>query len=173
LTLPESLDITPVYFVRLALRDPEGREVSHNFYWLSTRSDVPDWEASNYFTTPLSQAADFTDLNRLPQVDLLINSDTGTHRDEQITRVTVQNSSRHLAFMIRLRLTDAAGNDVLPILWDDNFFSLLPGERREIGAHYDPSLLHGAPVVRVEGWNIVPRSIHSPIDKPLAAAPVH
>ena len=159
LMIPDSLDLTPVYFVRLQLQDAQGRELSRNFYWLSTRADVLDWEHSNYFTTPLEQQADYTILNDLGSVDLRLSGATSARPGDEVTRVVVENPSRRLAFMVHLRLTDAAGQDVLPILWDDNYFSLMPGERREISAHYDPALLHGAPVVKVEGWNVVPRSV--------------
>jgi hypothetical protein len=43
----------------------------------------------------------------------------------------------------------------LPILWDDNYFSLLPGESREIdGVFAAEDLAGAAPVVEVGGWNI-------------------
>ena len=32
-----------------------------------------------------------------------------------------------LAFFVRLRALDAAGRDVLPARWSDNFITLLPG----------------------------------------------
>jgi exo-1,4-beta-D-glucosaminidase len=45
------------------------------------------------------------------------------------------------------------------VLWEDNYVSLLPGEKREISARYAPELLRGAtPVVEVEGWNTARQS---------------
>ena len=47
------------------------------------------------------------------------------------------------------------GEEVLPVLWEDNYVTLAPGERLELGATYAASDLGGAtPAVRVEGWNV-------------------
>jgi exo-1,4-beta-D-glucosaminidase len=52
------------------------------------------------------------------------------------------------------------GLDVTPIFWSDNYFSLLPGEKRSLRAHYDDAALAGTePVLEVEGYNIVPGSV--------------
>jgi exo-1,4-beta-D-glucosaminidase len=46
------------------------------------------------------------------------------------------------------------GQEILPVLWQDNYISLLPGERREVTAEYRASELESAnPVVDVKGWN--------------------
>jgi exo-1,4-beta-D-glucosaminidase len=69
--------------------------------------------------------------------------------------VTIRNPSKSLAFFVRLKLSKGAnGEEVLPILWQDNYFSLLPGESREITATYQAKQL-GAdkPVLSVKGWN--------------------
>jgi hypothetical protein len=45
--------------------------------------------------------------------------------------------------------------EVLPVLWQDNYFSLLPGEKREVTATNRAKDLSGtAPVVAVYGWNV-------------------
>jgi hypothetical protein len=44
---------------------------------------------------------------------------------------------------------------VKPIFWEDNYISLMPGEKREIAATYGNGLLRGAqPVIRVDGINL-------------------
>jgi exo-1,4-beta-D-glucosaminidase len=49
---------------------------------------------------------------------------------------------------------------VVPIFWEDNYFSLLPGEQREVTAKYDLSALEGKdPVLAVDGFNIAPQSV--------------
>ena len=41
--------------------------------------------------------------------------------------------------------------------WQDNYLSLLPGEKREITASYRARELAGArPSVEVSGWNVAP-----------------
>ena len=69
-TIPELPDLTTTYFVQLRLDDAAGRTVSSNFYWLSTKPDVPDWEKSTWFYTPSKSFADLRALAGLPAVDL-------------------------------------------------------------------------------------------------------
>jgi exo-1,4-beta-D-glucosaminidase len=68
----------------------------------------------------------------------------------------LENPSKNLAFFVRLKVNRGTGGpEVLPIVWQDNYISLLPGEKREISATYEPAALGGAqPVVEVRGWNL-------------------
>ena len=47
--IPDLKGIGPTYFVRLDLTDAAGKQVSTNFYWLSTRDDVLDWAKTEWF----------------------------------------------------------------------------------------------------------------------------
>jgi len=50
---------------------------------------------------------------------------------------------------------------VTPSLWSDNYFSLLPGEKKSGTAKFDSALLHGAVLeLVVEGWNLEPVMTH-------------
>jgi len=76
-----------------------------------------------------------------------------SHRDQ--VRVRIKNPSSQLAFQIRLALVDAeSGDEILPVLWEDNYLSLLPGESRTLVAHYDSPLGAEALKLDVSGWNI-------------------
>jgi exo-1,4-beta-D-glucosaminidase len=68
----------------------------------------------------------------------------------------LNNPSKALAFMVRARvLKGTGGQDVLPVMWDDNFVTLLPGESKKISATYAATDLGKAqPVVVIEGWNL-------------------
>ena len=70
--------------------------------------------------------------------------------------MSLENPSRSLAFFVRLKVNKGKGGDeVLPVLWEDNYVSLLPGEKREIEASYRSSDLAGKrPEVEVTGWNV-------------------
>jgi exo-1,4-beta-D-glucosaminidase len=83
--------------------------------------------------------------------------------------VRVKNTSSSVAFQVRLRLADKRDDlDVVPVLWEDNYFSLLPGAERIIAVSYDPSELHGAhPVIQVGGFNIAPGEV------PVQTRPTH
>ena len=75
-------------------------------------------------------------------------------RPEEIALTS--NTTTGLAFFVRLKLTAGQGGDeVLPILWEDNYVSLLPGEKRAILARFDTRLLAGrTPVLELEGMNV-------------------
>ena len=68
--------------------------------------------------------------------------------------MTVENPSKSIAFFNRLKLNGEKGEEVLPVIWQDNYFSLLPGEKREVTATYHAKTLgDNKPVVVIEGWN--------------------
>jgi exo-1,4-beta-D-glucosaminidase len=70
--------------------------------------------------------------------------------------VTLRNPSKSLAFFVHLAVRKGpGGEEVLPVLWEDNYVVLLPGETRTLAATYAPKDLGSAtPVVTVDGWNI-------------------
>jgi exo-1,4-beta-D-glucosaminidase len=146
-----------VYFVNLALHDAMGSLVSSNFYWLSAQPDVFDWKKSTWYYTPLVTYADFTALQTLPKVRLDVTTRTHHKNGRASTEVTLYNPSPHLAFFVRLSVHKGPeGDEVLPVLWSDNYVTLLPGTHTRLQASYRSSDLHGArPAVHVSGWNIL------------------
>jgi exo-1,4-beta-D-glucosaminidase len=55
-----------------------------------------------------------------------------------------------------------ADSEILPVLWEDNYFALLPGETRQVKASYSlKSRGNTAPMVEVEGWNVNHTSINA------------
>lgn len=156
--VPQIQNLTTTYFLKLILENHAGKLLSSNFYWLSTKPETLDWEKSTWYYTPTQSFADFTALASLPKVELKVLSKTEHNGDESVSRITVANPTEHLAFFVHLQVTKGRGGDeVLPILWQDNYFPLLPGERREVTATYRVEDLHGAsPVVEVDGWNVSP-----------------
>jgi exo-1,4-beta-D-glucosaminidase len=69
----------------------------------------------------------------------------------------LENPSRNLAFFVRLKVNKGkGGEEVLPVIWEDNYVSLMPGEKREITATYSARELGTAKAdVEVSGWNVV------------------
>jgi exo-1,4-beta-D-glucosaminidase len=158
--IPQDQDLTTTYFLDLRLEDGSGKLVNSNFYWLSTKPDVLNWADTTWYYTPTESYADFTSLKDLPRAELKLSGNVQRQGDAQLARVTVQNPSPHLAFFIHLQVTTGPGGDeVLPVLWDSNYFSLMPGESREITATYlGADVLGSNPVVEVDGWNVSPAS---------------
>jgi exo-1,4-beta-D-glucosaminidase len=153
------------FFVRLDLRDARGRAVSENFYWLSAKADTLDWaKKQDTVYTPQAEFADLTGLATLPTIRLETSAAIEQPADGKEGRayIRVKNPSTSVAFQVRLRLADKDNLDVVPVLWDDNYLSLLPGEERLISVRYDAAQLHGAhPVIQVGGFNISPGEVGS------------
>jgi len=125
-----------IYFVKLTLRDIKGNVISNNLYWLSKQPDVLDWDNASWFRTPCSQYADYTLLQTLPHVDLTYSSKTTISQGKTVTQVKVSNPSDNVAFFIRLRIVKSDGMDVLPIIWTDNYFTLMSLEQIEVNGTY-------------------------------------
>jgi exo-1,4-beta-D-glucosaminidase len=155
-TLPEVPALTSTYFVALRLADSSGKLVGSNFYWLSTKPEALDWAKSNWWMTPTDSFADYTALAQLPKVKLKVSTRTERKGEESITHVSLENPTTSLAFFVRLKVDKgASGEEVLPVIWEDNYISLLPGEKREVSATYRASELGTAKaVVEVSGWNV-------------------
>ena len=155
-TLPDVSGLSNTYFLVLKLQDSNGRLVGSNFYWLSTKPEMIDWAKSTWWMTPTSSYADFTAISQLPKVKLKVTDRTERKGEEEITHVTIENPSKNLAFFVRLKINKGSkGEEILPVVWEDNYVSLLPGEKRELSATYHISELAGSkPAVEVSGWNV-------------------
>ncbi len=148
LEFPET--ITPVHFIKLELADAAGQPVSDTFYWRSNKAYMP----GRTWTGP--QLEGFEDLAKLPKVKPDSSVIWSQEGQETIATVTVKNTSATLAFMVWLRLQHAdTGKPVRPAFYDDNFFSMLPGESRVIRIACGQTLADPAKTqLIVDGWNI-------------------
>ena len=146
-----------ISFVRLKVQDAQGRAVSSNFYWLPAAYSTFDWAATTFEYTPSPAYEDFTQLASLPQVRLSMTAANVSTDKRQAIEVRLHNPGKNLAFQVCLRVFNKADkHDILPVLWDDNYFTLMPGESRTVIATYKAKQLEPAePVVEVGGWNIV------------------
>ncbi len=159
LDLPNPEGLTPTYFLKLELRDAAGKLVSENFYWLSTKPDVLDWaKRSDTVYTPQKEFGDLTGLNSLPKANVAITKTVHVNGGNSTLTVVTENKGDSVAFMLHPRLTRGkGGDDVTPVFWSDNYFSLMPGEEKAVTARFDSASLHGAvPELVVEGWNVEP-----------------
>ena len=131
-----------VSFLKLRLTDAVNKELSSNFYWLSSKGD---------------EKADFKALNSLQKVNLNCSvlsfvKNKGKYR----VVIEVENPSASLAFSVNPKiLKQNSKNMVLPVYWEDNYFSLLPKEKRTVTVEFNPADLNGEmPVLVIDGWNI-------------------
>jgi len=161
LTLPAVAKLSPVYFIELELAGADGKPVSRNVYWLSTRQDVLDWAQSNWYLTPLSQYADLTALKTLPAASSEVHASSTREGNEEVTTVTlsVPAASKAVALFqhVSIRL-GAQGELALPVRWTDNDVTLWPGESIVLTARYAAQGTAAA-VVEVSGWNVPVQSV--------------
>jgi hypothetical protein len=128
------------HFLKLELRGKGGKLLSDNFYWHATDEH------------------ELQKLNSLPQVAL-----TGKwHVHHSAQGLTLEgrviNSDKAPAIEVRLTLRDAkSGQRILPVYYDDNYFSLLPGESKEFRIE-SPAAARDV-CVAMDGWNIKPANL--------------
>ena len=143
------------YFVDLRLYNAEEEEISCNFYWLSDKEEILNYEANLgafAFHTPSKAFADLKLLNSLSAVDLNVDYHIEECKGEQRAGVTLKNNSDVIAFLINLKVvredTEAI---VVPVFWEDNFISLLPQEKRTLNVTFGLGM---NAKIKVEGWNV-------------------
>jgi exo-1,4-beta-D-glucosaminidase len=138
--LPKLPELPPVYFVRLDLTDGTGKRISDNLYWL-----------------PAQKGGSMQSLHSLPPVKLQATCKIEARGALKIARVKVTNPTGRIAFFVQLVLTQGRGGaEILPILWDDNYFSLLPGESCEVTAIFvAKDAGKDEPTLEVGGWNVL------------------
>jgi exo-1,4-beta-D-glucosaminidase len=157
-----------VYFVKLELRGPHGQgqgqgqgqgDISSNFYWLPAQLSTIDWDATHDTNiAPIKTFEDMTALADLPPVKLTARVSRSRAHGRERVAITLHNPGRGLAFQVHLGVRAAGSTEeLLPVLWEDNYLPLLPGETRTVAAEYleGQSLGHGATAV-IDGWNVEP-----------------
>jgi hypothetical protein len=131
-------ELSPVHFIRLKLLRG-GAVVSENFYWRGG-------EEGNY------QA-----LRALPKVKL--DADTLVERQgaRWVLKTELINNSGQPALMVRLKaVRGKSGDRILPVIYSDNYVSLMPGEQRTILTRIEDADTRGEdPAIVVEGFNIL------------------
>ncbi|MGM9673504.1 MAG: glycosyl hydrolase 2 galactose-binding domain-containing protein [Bacteroidaceae bacterium] len=144
LDFPE--DISQVHFIKLRLMNEKGKEVSQNFYWRSNDK----YEGRKTLTGPATSG--FEALSTLKQAKVKASVQGYVQDGREYVKVRVKNTSGVIAFFTQLQLTDEMGTPVRPAFFTDNFFSLLPGETREVMV--DTKKTDGTQYrIVVKGWN--------------------
>ena len=124
-----------MFFVRLELKDAAGKLLSDNFYITS------------------NDEGNLQELNTLPKLKadklLLTVAGNGTTRT-----VTVQNTASTPAILLRLNLKGADGEQILPVDYSDNYFHLMPGEKKTVTIAWKAEDARAQqPLVQLSGFN--------------------
>ena len=135
--LPVPEDVTPVYYVQLELTDAAGAPLSTNFY-------VQGKEEGNL------QA-----LNSLGKASV-----KAAFTGKGPWKVTLTNHGDVPTLMLRLKLVSGSAKEmVLPVLYTDNYFSLMPGESRTVEIEAAPEDIRGKAGMEITGFNLDPQSL--------------
>jgi exo-1,4-beta-D-glucosaminidase len=157
MSLPRYPQSTPVFFVRCQLVDSDGKLLVDNTYWQSQKDDdMGDRKNDDSFDLKQDSWADMTALNTMTPVRLQVSAHKAG--SERVT-IRLHNPSNHIAFFERACVSATPnGDEILPILYDDNYVTVYPGETTEIHA----TLLNseGARWIRLEGYNTAATSAH-------------
>ncbi len=122
-------EIAGAYFLRLTLMDDNGQVCSMNDYVNSTIEN------------------DRTSLHdmRQAQVTAVANGKS----------ITITNHGNVPAVMLRLNLKGDDGEQILPVIYSDNYLHLMPGESRTIGVEWKTEDARGCkPIVEITGMNV-------------------
>lgn len=153
--MPRLQGLSTTYFMDLRLKDQQGKSVARNFYWLSTKEDVLDWDNTQWHVTPNKSYADMTGIYRMPKakVEVLFSSNESDDRVE--VPVTLKNLSDKIAFFTELTLTDNNGSAILPVFWENNYVTLLPNEEVEINGYVNRKDYSDDTIsLKVQFWNM-------------------
>ena len=150
-----ALSGSPVHFLALELVDAAGARRADNFYWLSSKPDVLDWDKTTWYVTPNVSYADLTELSSLPAADVEVACRSLGAREVE---VTLHNRGENVAFFVDLRVVgNRSSRSFRPVFWDDNDISLLPGETRVLRATWSGAEPSGErPVLAWRGFNVRP-----------------
>ena len=143
LEFPETLD--DVHFIKLNLTDVNETVISDNFY-------IRGKEYGNHQgLKKLGKAWVKTSF------EYEMSSDASSiHGREWIGTVTLENKNKVPAVMLRLNLVGRQdGKQILPAFYEDNYFSLMPGEKKTVTIRcYVADSRGNAPKVLVTGYNL-------------------
>jgi exo-1,4-beta-D-glucosaminidase len=162
MTVPRIPNLDSTYLVRAALMSATDKVLAESVYWGSaTDDDLGDRKNDEQFTTKLATWADLSALNTMPRGQLDVSSHVSEVRGEEHVAITLTNPSTHVAFFVRVEVTQGAdGEEILPVTYDDNYLTVFPHEERTIEATFSRlGAVSPFPALRVEGYNVAKKVV--------------
>ena len=148
LTIRFPENISQVHFIKLILKDENGKDVSSNFYWRSNDK----YEGSKTLTGPA--ASGFEDLSKLKQAKVKLTYKVREDDNNYFVDITLRNTSGQIAFFNQLQFLNSKMSPIRPSFYTDNFFSLMPGEKKTVTIETAKGKLKDGVVLALKGWNI-------------------
>jgi mannosylglycoprotein endo-beta-mannosidase len=129
-----------IFFLKLQLINSD-KVVDENIYWLSNKPH--SYEKLN-------------DLGKVTVKAVIMKS-----ADDHAV-IEISNPGNETAFFIRLKIAKPDNELLLPAFFTDNYFTLLPGEKKQVEVDYNinkKAVSLNELKLSVEGWNIIPEEI--------------
>jgi hypothetical protein len=125
-------------FLQLQLIDEKQKVLSENLYWISDTD------------------GHYSGLCKMPNANVILKA---TRFSDRSIQVSITNPSGNpVAFFIRLSVVDPAiGKRILPMFYDNNYLSVLPGETREV--HISSEKPFGKYALQISGWNVKEQTV--------------
>ncbi len=116
--------LTDVSFIKLRLTEQNGSSYD-NFYWYGN---------------------DYTGLNTMPAIGTALTKSVATtntlaNGNKLLTYTVTNTSTSNAAFGIRAQMLNGAGQQILPAIVSDSYFSLMQGESKKLTIEVDPAVL--------------------------------
>ncbi len=111
--------------------------------------------ADNFYVLNLTDPGNFRSLRSMPKARVRQDYRFRREGDDWVADVSLENRSKTPALMLRLNLTGArSGEQILPVFYEDNWISLLPGERKVIRVRCADADTRGErPTLALSGFN--------------------
>ena len=133
--------LTPAHFVRLTL-SRAGSPLSTNLYLRGV------------------QEGNYRVIRQLPKVHVKAVTDIRRQGNQWKLTTQLHNPSAYPSLMTRLKVVrEKSGDRILPVIYSDNYFTLMPGEQRTVHTQLNHADTRGErPRVALGGFNVEPAS---------------
>ncbi len=130
-----------VQYLKLELTH-RGRVISDNFYWLD------------------NSEGNLLDLNKLSKCDVAMDIKNHSSDEDFVAEITLTNNSNEISLLNKIKVKDSDTNEsILPVIYDDDYISLLPSESRTITITIAKTVINNRNIaIHLEGWNTLPKS---------------
>lgn len=116
-TIPRRGDLSTNYFIKLTLKNKQGKLLSENLYWQYSQHQSFSWLMSQP-KTPVKQTVKVIQVGKEYKIE-----------------VTLKNNTKKLSFFNHLVLKQTDTKEAInPVFWSDNYISLFPGEEKTVTA---------------------------------------
>ena len=140
-------DTTTPLSLQNVIPDPIG-----NLFLLRLRLLQGETElADNFYVLNPADPGNLQALRQLPAAKVDFRTEWRREGDDWVGSATLENNSRTPALMLRLNVVgERSGEQLLPVFYEDNWISLLPGERKVLSVTLSDADTRGErPVLRL------------------------